>query len=122
MKANQLVGQNEVSNKAGIVIVLASLAALYLISSLASILSSIGLTPLFTSIIFWGLGGTVCVIVYYLFIIRYLYSVDGVIKGFEGNFYGQPVVSTVTRLEKQADKQLIRVPENSTSAENHDFD
>ena len=51
-----------------------------------------------------------------------VYSVDGVIKGFEGNFYGQPVVSTVTRLEKQADKQLIRVPENSTSAENHDFD
>ena len=52
----------------------------------------------------------------------YVYSVDGVIKGFEGNFYGQPVVSAVTRLEKQADKQLIRVPENSTSAENHDFD
>lgn len=90
MKANQLVGQNEVSNKAGIVIVLASLAALYLISSLASILSSIGLTPLFTSIIFWGMGGTVCVIVYYLFIIRYLYSVDGVKVTIERVYHKKP--------------------------------
>lgn len=52
----------------------------------------------------------------------YVYSVDGEIKGYEGNFYGKPVVNTVTRLEKQADAQLIRIPENSTHAQSHDFD
>lgn len=52
----------------------------------------------------------------------YVYSVDGEIKGYEGNFYGKPIVNTVTRLEKQAEAQLIRIPENSTHAQSHDFD
>lgn len=51
-----------------------------------------------------------------------VYSVDGEIKGYEGNFYGRPVVSTITRLEKQADTELIRVPDEFTAAATHDYD
>ena len=40
-----------------------------------------------------------------------VYSIDGIIKGYEDSFHGQPVVYTVTKLEKQADTELIRIPE-----------
>lgn len=40
-----------------------------------------------------------------------VYSIDGVIKGYEGSFYGMPVVSTVTRFERKADDSLIRIPD-----------
>lgn len=51
-----------------------------------------------------------------------VYSIDGVIKGFEGNFHGNPVMNTVTRLEKQGDSRLICAPEKSTPATSHDYD
>ncbi len=51
-----------------------------------------------------------------------VYSVDGVIKGYEGNFYGNPVVSTVTRFEKQADKELIRTPDKIKEVDYGDYD
>ncbi len=41
----------------------------------------------------------------------FVYSIDGVIKGYEGSFYGDPVIGTVTRLEKKADDSLIRIPD-----------
>lgn len=78
MKVTQLVGQNEVSNKTGIIVVICSLAALYMDSLLTKLLSSLGLAPLFTSIVFWGIGGAIAVIVYYNFVIRYQYTADGV--------------------------------------------
>ena len=78
MKVSHIVGQNEVSNKTGFVVIAASVAALYLDSMLVRLLSSIGLSPLFSSLIFWGLGGAVAVLVYDHFVIRYLYTVDGV--------------------------------------------
>ena len=90
MKVDQLVGQNEVSSKTGIVVVLASLAALYMDSMLTRLLSSIGLSPLFTSIVFWGLGGAVATIVYYNFAIRYLYAVDGVKVTVERVYHKKP--------------------------------
>ncbi|MBE5792026.1 MAG: hypothetical protein E7322_07745 [Clostridiales bacterium] len=90
MKVDQLVGQNEVSGKTGIVVVLASLAALYMDSMLTRLLSSIGLSPLFTSIVFWGLGGAVATIVYYNFAIRYLYAVDGVKVTVERVYHKKP--------------------------------
>lgn len=90
MKHTQLIGHNEVGSKTGIIIVIASLAALYLDSMLAQLLSSIGLAPLFTSILFWGIGGTVAVIVYYNFVIRYLYTVDGVKLTVERVYHKKP--------------------------------
>lgn len=78
MKVTHLVGQNEVSGKTGLIVVAASLVALYLDSMLATLLSKLGLAPLFTSLIFWGLGGLVAVLVFNRFVIRYLYTVDGV--------------------------------------------
>ena len=44
-----------------------------------------------------------------------VYSIDGVIKGYEGNFYGEPVVFTVIKFEKQADTNLIQIPQNISS-------
>ena len=90
MKVSHVIGDKEVSNKTGIVVILASLAALYLDSMLARLLSSIGLTPLFTSIVFWGLGGTIAAIVYYNFAIRYLYTVDGVKVTIERIYHKKP--------------------------------
>jgi len=90
MKNTQLVGQKEVTNKTGIIVVIASLAALYMDSMLARLLSSMGLSPLFTSIIFWGIGGAVAVIVYYNFVIRYLYTVDGVKLTVERVYHKKP--------------------------------
>ena len=40
-----------------------------------------------------------------------VYSIDGEIKAYEGQFYGDPVTYTVTKLEKQADDSLIARPE-----------
>ncbi len=40
-----------------------------------------------------------------------VYSIDGEIKGYEGQFYGDPVIYTVTKLEKQSDSSLIARPE-----------
>lgn len=90
MKTTQIVGQNEVSAKNGIIIVLASLLCLYLDSMLVSLLSRMGLPPLFTSIVFWGLGGTIAAIVYYRFVIRYLYTVDGVKMTVERVYHKKP--------------------------------
>lgn len=50
-----------------------------------------------------------------------VYSIDGVIKCYEGSFYGDPVISTVTRFEKQADKGLIRVPDAVKEADYGDY-
>ena len=90
MKNTQLIGQKEVFNKTGIVIVAASLAALYLDSMLAQLLSSAGFSPLFTTTLFWGIGGIVAVIVYYNFVIRYLYTVDGVKLTVERVYHKKP--------------------------------
>ncbi len=51
-----------------------------------------------------------------------VYSVDGVIKCYEGNFYGKPVVSTVTRFEKQADESLIQTPDKIKEVNYGDYD
>lgn len=40
-----------------------------------------------------------------------VYSIDGEIKAYEGQFYGDPVTYTVTKLVKQADDSLIARPE-----------
>lgn len=40
-----------------------------------------------------------------------VYSIDGFIKGYEGQFYGDPVTYTVTRLEMEGDESLIVRPE-----------
>lgn len=90
MKNTQLVGQKEVSNKTGIIVVVASLVALYLDALLVNLLKSIGVSALITDIIFWGLGGGVCVIVYYNFVIRYLYTVDGVKLTVERIYHKKP--------------------------------
>lgn len=90
MKNTQLVGQKEVSGKTGVIVIAASLAALYMDSLLARILSSLGLAPLITSIIFWGIGGMIAVIVYYNFVIRYLYTVDGVKLTVERVYHKKP--------------------------------
>lgn len=90
MKNVQLVGQREVSSKTGVVVIIASLAALYLDSLLARVLSSLGLTPLITSIIFWGVGGLIAVIVYYNFVIRYLYTIDGIKLTVERVYHKKP--------------------------------
>lgn len=42
------------------------------------------------------------------------YSADGVLKGYEGSFYGETVVTTIVRLEKQSDSTLVRKPEDLT--------
>ena len=90
MKVCHIIGDKEVSNKTGIIVILASLAALYLDSMLTRLLSSAGLSPLFTSIVFWGLGGTIAAIVYYNFAIRYLYTVDGVKVTIERIYHKKP--------------------------------
>lgn len=90
MKITQLIGHKEVSNKTGIVVVLASLAALYLDALLVSVLSSIGVGVLITDIIFWGLGGGIALCVYYKFVIRYLYTVDGVKVTVERVYHKKP--------------------------------
>lgn len=90
MKNTQLVGQKEVSNKTGIIVVVSSLLALYLDVLLVNLLSSVGLPALITDIIFWGLGGLIAVIVYYNFVIRYLYTVDGVKLTVERVYHRKP--------------------------------
>lgn len=78
MTKTQLIGQKEVSSKTGIIVVAASLAALYLDALLVNLLSSIGLPALVTDIVFWGIGGGIAALVYYNFAMRYLYTADGV--------------------------------------------
>ncbi len=90
MKKTQLIGQKEVSSKTGIVVVVASLAALYLDALLVNLLTSLGLPVLVTDIIFWGLGGGVAVFVYYNFAMRYLYTVDGVKLVVERIYHRKP--------------------------------
>lgn len=90
MKKQQLVGQNEVSAKTGLIVVLCTLASLYLISALTSLFMKIGMGATVSSIFFWGLGGAVAVIVYYRFVIRYLYTVDGVKLTIERVYHKKP--------------------------------
>ncbi len=49
-----------------------------------------------------------------------VYSINGEIKGYEGNFYGSPVTYTVTRLEKQSDDSLIKKPDKIKNTVNYD--
>ena len=42
------------------------------------------------------------------------YSADGELKGYEGSFYGETVVTTIVRLEKQSDSTLVRKPDDLT--------
>lgn len=90
MKNTQLVGQKEVSSKTGIVVVVLSLAAVILDSMLVNLLISVGLPALVTDVIFWGIGGLVAVVVYYNFVIRYLYTVDGVKLTVERVYHKKP--------------------------------
>lgn len=94
MKNTQLVGQKEVSGKTGILVVVLSLAAVYLDALLVNLLISVGLPALVTDIIFWGIGGLIAVIVYYNFVIRYLYTVDGVKLTVERVYHKKPRLMT----------------------------
>ncbi len=94
MKNTQLVGQKEVSGKTGILVVVLSLAAVYLDALLVNLLISVGLPALVTDIVFWGIGGLIAVIVYYNFVIRYLYTVDGVKLTVERVYHKKPRLMT----------------------------
>jgi len=94
MKNTQLVGQKEVSGKTGILVVVLSLAAVYLDALLVNLLISVGLPALVTDIVFWGIGGLIAVIVYDNFVIRYLYTVDGVKLTVERVYHKKPRLMT----------------------------
>ncbi len=94
MKNTQLVGQKEVSGKTGILVVVLSFAAVYLDALLVNLLISVGLPALVTDIVFWGIGGLIAVIVYYNFVIRYLYTVDGVKLTVERVYHKKPRLMT----------------------------
>ena len=74
----QLIGNKEVSAKTGLTVVIASFVSLLLLSKFFSLLSSMGVSPLVTSTGFWLSGGSIAVFVFNRFVIRYLYSADGV--------------------------------------------
>lgn len=78
MTVRQLVGDKEISAKSGITVVVFSFLSIFLLSWLFSLLSSMGVAPLITSTLFWLSGGTIAVIVFHRYVIRYLYTLDGV--------------------------------------------
>lgn len=86
----QLVGYKEVSGKTGVVVVVSSVASLYLISALSELLIKIGVSSLIASIIFYCLAGAVAALVYYRFAIRYIYSADGVKLVIERVYHKKP--------------------------------
>ena len=74
----QIVGDKEVSTKTGLIVVFLSFLSIALLSALFSMLSSLGVSPLVTSTGFWLSGGTIAAFVFHRFVIRYLYTLDGV--------------------------------------------
>jgi len=78
MAVNQIIGEKEVSTKTGLIVVALGFVSLVLLSALFSALSSLGVSPLITSTGFWLSGGAIAVFVFYRFVIRYMYTLDGV--------------------------------------------
>lgn len=78
MTIRQLVGEKEVSVKTGLTVVLFSFAAIFLLSRLFTLLTSLGVAPLITSTLFWLSGGAIAAFVFFRYSVRFLYTLDGV--------------------------------------------